>query len=474
MAMCSSQTKSSTSGPNWVNKAGKDAYKAVDKFTSKSFKPYKKDRVEGLSGNQRAGIDQIAGYAADGPDAGVYGDVSDIFKTVARTGVNDDAYDMVQDAGSAPADQQGRSLIDQGANAAVDPTGRGMIETGGNSQVDARIREMLMGAANSGVDPQGQGYISGAATAGPQSVATERVVDEGGRLGSIESYINPYIDQVLNPALRQIDEGAAMERKRIGDNATGAGAFGDARQGVLEGELGQRVNTARGDVTGRTYSDAFTTAMGQRTSDLDRFLNTDIINANFGETALDRLMAGGTTLAGLDADAENRRIAGGTALAGIDEAAAGRKVASGQALANLGESAAGRKMAGGEALANLTENEMQRRLQAGESLSGMSEAALSRQAQAGRDQSAAADAEQARKLSRLQSLLTAGTIEQQVGQNQKDAQYEEFLRKQNDPYDKLGLMISGLSGVPYQKTTTSTQPDNSIASLFGAGIGAFV
>jgi hypothetical protein len=41
-----------------------------------------------------------------------------------------------------------------------------------------------------------------------------------------------------------------------------------------------------------------------------------------------------------------------------------------------------------------------------------------------------------------------------IEQAQKDAQFNEFMRRQNDPARRLGLLTSGVSGVPILPTTT--------------------
>lgn len=373
MAICQSESSAETSYPKWVTKGGKDAFKRIEDFSNKSTRKYPAGkRVADLTAPQKMGIGALTDYYAGGPDPNVYGDVSGNLKSVAGTGINKTAWDMVSGAAKTPGDAAGRSMVSQ------------------------------------------------AASAGPQSVATERIVDEGGRLGAISDYMNPYLDQVLNPALREIDKGSAAERKRIGDVASSGSAFGDARHGVLEGELGERTNRARGDVTGNIYAGGFDTAMALRSGDVDRLLSTDITNAQFAEQAL------------------------------------------------------GRKMTGGRSLFDMTEAELARKLAGGESLNAMTETALNRKLNATGAMSDAADAEQARVLQRLQALLTGGAIQQQTAQNKADAKYEEFLRKEGDPYDRFQLLLSALNGTPVNRTVTSSQPDNSLLSLLGAGAGALL
>lgn len=99
----------------------------------------------------------------------------------------------------------------------------------------------------------------------------ERLVDESGRLGSIQDYFNPYVQQNLNPTLRAMEDAWKKANVRTGALATGGGAFGDARHGILEGENFRNYLTGTGDATYRAYFDAWNNAMGMRAGDVNRF-----------------------------------------------------------------------------------------------------------------------------------------------------------------------------------------------------------
>lgn len=137
--------------------------------------------------------------------------------------------------------------------------------------------------------------VGGARTYGyapAQNISTERVVDESGRLGAISDYMNPYLEQVLTPALRQIQEESDAQRNRLQAMATGSKAFGDARHGILEGIQNRDTAIARGDVAGRIFNTGFDTAMGHRTADLNRFFQADQLNNQYNEQALRRRLEG--------------------------------------------------------------------------------------------------------------------------------------------------------------------------------------
>lgn len=160
--------------------------------------------------------------------------------------------------------------------------------SGDQSNAFQLIRNLFSNGGSAGVQAA-QKYGQAAAP----TISTERIVDEDGKLGAINDYVNPNAEAALVPALRKIQEQADAARKRIGGGATAAGAFGDARHGILEGNLDTATSQAIGDTSATFLSSAFDKAMGQRALDLNRFLGVDETNANYGEKALERLLTGG-------------------------------------------------------------------------------------------------------------------------------------------------------------------------------------
>lgn len=131
-----------------------------------------------------------------------------------------------------------------------------------------------------------------AMTAPAQTVGTERTVDEGGRLGQISDYMNPYIEKALQPALAKVQETADARRKQINAGATAGHAFGDARHGILESTHDLNTSRAMGDTASQFMANAFDKTMATRAGDLNRFGDIDKTNAQFGETALNRELTG--------------------------------------------------------------------------------------------------------------------------------------------------------------------------------------
>lgn len=162
----------------------------------------------------------------------------------------------------------------------------GQRVAGLNSDINsglAGLRELMESPSVTGA---ATGLITDATKA---PISTERTVDENGRLGSIESYMNPYIEAVLAPTLRKIEEASAAARKTTSAQANMAGAFGDARHGIAEAGVNRDSMLATGDAAGRAYAGAFDTALATRGADLNRFLSADT-------TAFDQAIRGAAGL----------------------------------------------------------------------------------------------------------------------------------------------------------------------------------
>lgn len=142
--------------------------------------------------------------------------------------------------------------------------------------------------------------LSSAGTAPGFKYDYSTVVNDKGPLGSVQSYMDPYIAQVLEPVLRQIGLSGAQARQGINANATAAGAYGDSRHGVVESE--QRKNEAlqAQDATAQGYSGAFNTAMGLREQDLQRLFGTQQAQQSADEATLARMRQSGIDLSNLD------------------------------------------------------------------------------------------------------------------------------------------------------------------------------
>lgn len=97
---------------------------------------------------------------------------------------------------------------------------------------------------------------------------------------SLDAYKNPYTSDVLDSAMKNLNLVGAQRRNQIGTEAFSSGAFGDARNGIENGNLDKDLGTAAGQLTAGINSDAYDKAMGWMNTDVQRQTDTSLANAN--------------------------------------------------------------------------------------------------------------------------------------------------------------------------------------------------
>lgn len=93
----------------------------------------------------------------------------------------------------------------------------------------------------------------------------------------LSTYMNPYLDSVLSPAIRDIEEAAAKRRKQMkhladvsGNDTYIPGSTESTRYGVESGLIDRDTLRAIGDVSANARKGAFDTATGLASTDLNR------------------------------------------------------------------------------------------------------------------------------------------------------------------------------------------------------------
>jgi hypothetical protein len=106
-----------------------------------------------------------------------------------------------------------------------------------------------------------------------------RLIDNIGKGGSIDAYMNPYIDNVLDRTEQRIDDQTG-EALQWSSNASmhGANAFGDARHGIADAQIFQDAGQLKADKAAEGYASAYDNAMGLRNNDINRMYNTEAVN----------------------------------------------------------------------------------------------------------------------------------------------------------------------------------------------------
>ena len=105
-------------------------------------------------------------------------------------------------------------------------------------------------------------YQTGADSSAPAN-AQELVTQATGALdpSKTSQWMDPYLSGVLTPTINAINLQEAKQTQGLDANAIEAGAFGDARHGVEQGQVFKQADQAVSDATGQAYSQAWQSAL---------------------------------------------------------------------------------------------------------------------------------------------------------------------------------------------------------------------
>lgn len=218
---------------------------------------------------------------------------------------------------------------------------------------------------------------------------------------NVQQYMNPYLQSVLDPQLRETQRQAEIARNQMQSRMAQAGAYGGSRQAIMEAEAQRNLMQQLGDITGKGYATAFEDAARRLQEQNTRNLEA----AKFGESSrqfgseLGLKSADLAAKYGLDTQKEQEAAKQYAARYGLD--------------------------------------------------------ALSKQLEATRGKADIAAREADYGLKNLEAMLTAGKTQRDIDQAGLAADYEQYIREQKYPQEQLEFLKRMVSGLPIQ--TTSTQ-----------------
>lgn len=115
------------------------------------------------------------------------------------------------------------------------------------------------GPLTAGASSLQQQYFTGLGNLGFPSTLGKSFTDTG----VMQSYMNPYMQQVLQPQMQAMQRQADIQRSTMGANLAKSGAFGGARSGLMGQQLNAELMRQQQQTTGKAYQDAFTQGLGQ-------------------------------------------------------------------------------------------------------------------------------------------------------------------------------------------------------------------
>ena len=104
----------------------------------------------------------------------------------------------------------------------------------------------------------------------------------GGRQAA--QYMSPYIEQAMEPQLREAQRASEMQRAQTQAQAVQQGAYGGSRQAILEAERQRNLGIQQGDIRARGLQSAYEQAQAQFNQDAARRLQAQQLNQQAGLT----------------------------------------------------------------------------------------------------------------------------------------------------------------------------------------------
>ena len=313
----------------------------------------------------------------------------------------------------------------------------------------------------------------------------------GGRQAA--QYMSPYIEQAMEPQLREAQRSSEMMRNQNQAQAVQQGAFGGSRQAIVEAERQRNLGTQMGDIRARGMQSAFEQATQQFNQDAARRLQAQQLNQQAG------LTVGGQNLAaqlgtqqlgaqtGLQAALANQQ----QAMQAQQLAEQSRQFGAGQGLtaaqlqAQYGLSADQAAEASRQFATQQAAQQAQQRAQFGQSAQQLAEqsrqfggslgmqgiqAALQGAGQLGT--LGGQQFEQQRNILGMQNQF--GTQQQQQEQALINSRMQDFQAQQRYPYQQLEFMSNILRGTPMGTVQSMYAPQPGIGQqLLGAGTALY-
>ena len=352
--------------------------------------------------------------------------------------------------------------------------GVGQVFKAGQGTVAGAIQGLGRGPAGAGALGQAQTAIQGAGgqfAGGPGYQAQQFGGAQGyGAQGfdpnTISQFQNPFEDQAVQQALSDIRREGEIASNQQNAAAVQSGAFGGSRDILARGELGRNVLEQQGRTAAGMRQAGFQNAAQQAQAAFADQQRRQQGQAQFdtqtgqqGFEDFQRRQQGQSqfdTQSGQQAfeAARNRQLQMGQQFTGLGGAQSGQQSQFAQTQAGLGTS-----------LGSLGQAQAQEaaRLGLGIGSLGTTQANIANLGQSMLGQQA-----------QVQSQL--GALGQQTQQRQFDADYQQAVRQQMEPYQRLGWMSDILKptiGSASSSLTAATAPSPSgMSQLVGAGVGA--
>jgi hypothetical protein len=120
--------------------------------------------------------------------------------------------------------------------------------------------------------------------------------------GTAQQYMNPYLQQSLDPQLAEIRRQAEITRLGDAGRLTKAGAYGGGRQAIMESEGNRNLATQLAATTGQGYNAAYDRAATQFNTEQGLGLNAQNLTNQYGLSALGKTAELGGVQRGIESE----------------------------------------------------------------------------------------------------------------------------------------------------------------------------
>jgi hypothetical protein len=345
-------------------------------------------------------------------------------KGAALTDINQNPYQQYSNdriAGFSPMQQQAMQGAQNMQPSQQLNMGSGLATAAGIGGLNAQYGGEQFGNTYQGVPMYNAGRFN------QQRVGTQQFTGD-----QVGQYMNPYLQNALDPQLQEIQRQYGITGAQQQSAATQAGAFGGSREAIMAAENERNKNTAMNQVIGQGFNTAYSNAQNQFNQSQQQRLQAQQANQQ-------------TNLATQQAQQQANQFGYGQ-------------------LANQAQNYAQY----GQAANQL--NAQQQQFGANLGLQGLQQAnqAATTLGQLGQNQYG-----QQMGINQLQAQY--GGQQQALQQQGLTQSYQDFVNQQNYPYKQLGFMSDMIRGLPLgqQSTAAVYQPPGSVAGqIAGLGVGA--
>jgi hypothetical protein len=377
-----------------------------------------------------------------------------------------------EQAGRLSQQELGASQLErQAARAALSGALSGTAAAGMTGADLSEAQRYSSGATQLGMGLLGEAYDLNRAVPGMALSAAERGIAGFEGTGaeydpsSVANYMNPYEQQVIDRAMQDVARSGQTQLNEARAQAVRSGAFGGARMGLAEAEIGRNILGEQARTASNLRQQGFESA------------------AQRSQAAFEQ--------------AQGRQQAAASSIGQLGLSGAGQVASGIGQLANIGSSAGQLGQAGAGQLANMQTTASQTGLAAagqaaqigsavgalGTDYGQLGQQAAGQQAQFGQGLGALgaqmAGFGQQRQGQQLQDINTALTIgQQQQGQEQAylDAARQNQYQATMAPYQQLGFFSDIFQGAPTGTSAVVQQQQpgpNPVSQAAGLGLGAY-